>query len=79
MRAQETFRYCSGDLLFRQPSTSIFLWGSSLPLLQADWPALRLSSSLPGHGHVTQAGPQAPSLPELEFQWPDIMMKIVCS
>lgn len=31
MRAQETFRYCSGDLLFRQPSTLDFPVGNVSP------------------------------------------------
>lgn len=46
MRAQETFRYCSGDLLFRQPSTLVFLWGNVPSLLQADQHALNYGDFL---------------------------------
>lgn len=38
VRARETFRYWSGDLLFRQPSTLIFLWGTPLASLPAPLP-----------------------------------------
>lgn len=37
MRAQETFRYCSGDLLFRQPSTLDLPGGECLPCCRQPW------------------------------------------
>lgn len=37
MRAQETFRYCSGDLLFRQPSTPDFPRGECLLCCRQPW------------------------------------------